>query len=118
MLNYHPGFEPEEYRSRTKRAQALMAIDGLDGLLLMTEPELYYFSGFNTLFWQSPTRPWFLFIPAEGKPIAVIPEIGAELMRRGWLDDVRTWPSLLKTMELVCLWSYFRRWQEIANVSE
>ena len=87
------GFEPEEYRSRTKRAQALMAIDGLDGLLLMTEPELYYFSGFNTLFWQSPTRPWFLFIPAEGKPIAVIPEIGAELMRRGWLDDVRTWPA-------------------------
>ena len=87
------GFAPEEFHARTERAQARMAIDGLDGLLLMTEPELYYFSGFNTLFWQSPTRPWFLFVPAEGKPIAVIPEIGAELMRRGWLDDVRTWPA-------------------------
>jgi hypothetical protein len=37
------GFEPEEYRSRTERAQALMAIDGLEGLLLMTEPERLLF---------------------------------------------------------------------------
>ena len=87
------GFEPQEFAARTARAQDLMAAQGLDGLLLMTEPELRYFSGFQTLFWQSPTRPWFLFVPASGKPVAVIPEIGAELMRRGWLDDVRTWPA-------------------------
>lgn len=87
------GFAPEEFAARTARAQASMAAEGIEGLLLTTEPELYYFSGFNTLFWQSPTRPWFLFIPPEGKPIAVIPEIGAELMRRGWLEDVRTWSA-------------------------
>lgn len=87
------GFSDAEFAARTERAQIQMAAEGLDGLLLMTEPELYYFSGFQTLFWQSPTRPWFLFIPASGKPIAVIPEIGAELMRRGWLDDVRTWSA-------------------------
>ena len=87
------GFEPQEFAARTARAQDLMAAQGLDGLLLMTEPELRYFSGFQTLFWQSPTRPWFLYVPASGQPIAVIPEIGAELMRRGWLDDVRTWPA-------------------------
>ncbi len=87
------GFPPAEFAARTGRAQARMAAEGLDGLLLMTEPELYYFTGFQTLFWQSPTRPWFLFLPASGKPIAVIPEIGAELMRRGWLDDVRTWSA-------------------------
>jgi Xaa-Pro aminopeptidase len=87
------GFSDAEFAARTERAQARMAAEGLDGLLLMTEPELYYFTGFQTLFWQSPTRPWFLFIPASGKPIAVIPEIGAELMRRGWLDDVRTWSA-------------------------
>ncbi|MCE8515003.1 aminopeptidase P family protein [Ruegeria pomeroyi] len=87
------GFAAAEFEARTARAQDRMAAQGLDGLLLMTEPELRYFSGFHTLFWQSPTRPWFLFVPASGKPIAVIPEIGAELMRRGWLDDVRTWPA-------------------------
>jgi len=47
----------------------------------------------NTQFWQSPTRPWFLFVPAQGKPIAVIPEIGASLMQQGWVDDVRTWSA-------------------------
>lgn len=70
-----------------------MAELGLSGLLLTTEPDVRYFSGFHTLFWQSPTRPWFLFVPASGKPIAVIPEIGAQLMRQSWLDDIRTWSA-------------------------
>jgi Xaa-Pro aminopeptidase len=87
------GFSAEEFAARTRRAQALMATAGIDCLLLMTEPDIRYFSGFHTLFWQSPTRPWFLMVPADGKPVAVIPEIGAELMRRGWLDDVRTWSA-------------------------
>lgn len=85
------GFTKEEFATRTERAQAHMAAKGLSGLLLMTEAELRYFSGFHTLFWQSPTRPWFLFVPASGKPIAIIPEIGAALMRQTWVEDIRTW---------------------------
>lgn len=76
------GFPDEEFAARTAAAQAKMAQSGMAGLLLTTEPEVRYFSGFHTLFWQSPTRPWFLFLPASGKPIAIIPEIGADLMRR------------------------------------
>lgn len=87
------GFSDREFSLRTGKAQSRMAEMGIAGMLLMTEPEVRYFTGFNTLFWQSPTRPWFLFVPADGKPIAVIPEIGAELMRRSWLDDVRTWSA-------------------------
>ena len=87
------GFPQSEFEARTARAQDLMARQGLAGLLLTTEPEVRYFSGFHTPFWQSPTRPWFLFVPADGKPIAVIPEIGADLMKRTWLDDVRTWSA-------------------------
>lgn len=87
------GFPPEEFENRTAKAQAMMADAGLSGLLLMTEPEVRYFSGFHTLFWQSPTRPWFLFVPAQGKPIAVIPEIGAALMRQTWIADIRTWSA-------------------------
>ena len=87
------GFPEAEFAARTRRAQAFMADRQLSGLLLMTEPEVRYFSGFHTLFWQSPTRPWFLFVPAEGKPVAVIPEIGAALMRRTWIDDIRTWSA-------------------------
>ncbi len=87
------GFLEAEHAARTGRAQALMAERGLAGLLLMTEPEVRYFSGFHTAFWQSPTRPWFLFVPIEGKPIAIIPEIGVALMRQTWLDDIRSWSA-------------------------
>lgn len=87
------GFPDAEFADRTRRAQALMAQAGLSGMLLMTEAEVRYFSGFHTLFWQSPTRPWFLFVPASGKPIAIIPEIGAELMRRTWIEDIRSWSA-------------------------
>lgn len=87
------GFPPAELETRTARAQALMAEAGIDILLLTTEPEFRYFSGFLTQFWQSPTRPWFLLVPAEGKPVAVVPSIGAECLARTWLDDVRSWPS-------------------------
>jgi Xaa-Pro aminopeptidase len=87
------GFQESEFATRTRKAQALMAEQNLAGLLLLTEPEVRYFSGFQTLFWQSPTRPWFLFVPMEGKPVAVIPEIGATLMRQSWLEDIRTWSA-------------------------
>jgi len=88
------GFSDEEFATRTKLAQARMAEQNLGGLLLMSEPDVRYFTGFHTLFWQSPTRPWFVFVPIDGKPIAVIPEIGAALMRQSWLDDVRTWSAV------------------------
>lgn len=93
MSGAERGFPQSEFEQRLARAQELMAADSLAGMLFTTEAEVRYFSGFHTLFWQSPTRPWFLFVPARGKPVAVIPDIGAELMRRTWLDDVRTWSA-------------------------
>lgn len=87
------GFAPVEFERRLARAQRQMAADGLDALLLTNEPEVRYFSGFLTQFWHSPTRPWFLLVPRERKPIAVIPAIGQPLMARSWVDDIRTWPS-------------------------
>ncbi len=87
------GFPVAEFEARARKAQVLMARQELSGFLFMTEPEVRYFSGFQTLFWQSPTRPWFLFLPADGKPIAVIPEIGAALMRQSWIEDIRTWSA-------------------------
>ncbi len=87
------GFPPTEFAARTARAQTLMAAARIDALLLTTEPEVRYFTGYLTQFWQSPTRPWFLVVPAAGKPVAVIPTIGADCMGRTWIDDIRTWSS-------------------------
>jgi len=74
------GFPAGEYEARLERAQRLMQKEELAALLLTTEPEVRYFSGFLTQFWRSPTRPWFLVVPRTGKPLAVIPEIGAATM--------------------------------------
>ena len=86
-------FETSEYEQRLVQAQHLMHEERLDALFLTSEPEVRYFTGFRTQFWQSPTRPWFVIVPADGKPIAVIPEVGAPLMARTWVSDVHTWPS-------------------------
>ena len=87
------GFLVSEFETRMRKAQALMDEAGLAALLLTTEPEVRYFTGYLTQFWQSPTRPWFLVLPRAGKPIAVIPAIGAACMARTWVDDIRTWSS-------------------------
>lgn len=86
-------FAASEYQARTSRAQAMMADRHIDALLLTTEPELRYFTGYLTRFWESPARPWFLIVPASGDPVAVIPTIGAALMGRTWITDIRTWRS-------------------------
>jgi len=86
-------FPAEEYRRRVSALQAGMAGDGLDALLLTTPADVFYVSGFLTRFWESPARPWFVVVPAKGQPVAVIPSIGADLMGRTWLRDIRTWDA-------------------------
>ena len=86
-------FEETEFQLRTEKVQKHMFENNVDAILLCTEPEVRYFTGFRSLFWQSPTRPWFVVIPKNGKPIAIIPDIGRDLMTRTWIDDIRTWPS-------------------------
>lgn len=93
MFFLERGFERSEFETRTSRAQEMMHAHQLDAIFLTTEPNIRYFSGFFTQFWESPTRPWFLIVPAAGKPIAVIPEIGRSGMAGTWIDDIRTWAS-------------------------
>ncbi len=87
------GFSVSEFEQRTHRAQRMMRELKIDAMLLTTEPYVRYFTGFFTQFWLSPTRPWFLVVPLDGKPIAVIPTIGVVGMLDTWVDDVRSWSS-------------------------
>ena len=82
-----------EFEQRMVRAQTMMRALKLDAVLLTTETNVRYFSGYFTQFWQSPTRPWFLILPLTGKPIAVIPTIGVVGMSNTWVEDIRAWPS-------------------------
>lgn len=87
------GFEHSEFRQRTDKLQQRMAVKGIDAVFFTTEPEFRYFSGFKSQFWESPTRPWFLVVPASGRPIAVVPAIGVAGFESTWIEDVRSWPS-------------------------
>jgi len=87
------GFELAEFEQRTALLQQRMAEQQIDALFFSTEEEFRYFSGFKSQFWESPTRPWFLVVPAEGKPVAVVPEIGVAGFESTWIDDVRSWPA-------------------------
>ena len=86
-------FPVEEFARRALALQAGMAAAGLDALLLTTQADVFYLTGFLTRFWESPTRPWFVILPARGAPVAVIPAIGAELMGRTWVQEIRTWDA-------------------------
>lgn len=87
------GFSAAEFEKRTARAQRIMDRHGFDALLLTAPPNVRYFTGFDSQFWESPTRPWFVVVPREGAPIAVIPEIGAPEMALTWIKDIRTWAA-------------------------
>jgi Xaa-Pro aminopeptidase len=87
------GFTLREFEQRTLRAQKVMGEHGLDAIVVTLPPNVRYFTGFDSQFWESPTRPWFVAVPAGGKPIAVIPEIGGPEMATTWIDDIHTWPS-------------------------
>ncbi|MEM1266910.1 MAG: aminopeptidase P family N-terminal domain-containing protein, partial [Pseudomonadota bacterium] len=86
-------FPASEYRQRVERLQSSMCQHGVDALLLTSPADVFYVTGFLTRFWESPARPWFVVVPGGGAPIAVIPSIGAGLMGRTWVRDIRTWDA-------------------------
>ena len=87
------GFEVSEYENRLDNIQKLMHESRMDAILLTTQVDIEYYTGFKTQFFQSPTRPWYVLIPSNDKPKAIIPTIGESGMRRTWLDDIQTWIS-------------------------
>ena len=91
--NIKKGFEDGEFENRTLRAQEIMHEYELDGILLTTPQNIRYFTGYDSQFWESPTRPWFVIVPLSGKPIAIVPEIGESEFKKTWLDEIKTWPS-------------------------
>jgi len=82
-----------ELSARLARAQSKMRDNMIDALLLTTEANVRYFTGYHSPFWHSPTRPWFVVVPSTGRPVAVIPTIGADAFNRNGFVDVVTWPA-------------------------
>jgi len=88
-------FLPVEFEERVERARRLMTEHELDGILVTSEPNLEYLSGFVTQFaWASPTRPWYFVLPRQGEAVEIIPEIGlTNWLETSWCRSIETWPS-------------------------
>ena len=87
------GFETNEFISRIDNAKKELKSNKLDALLITSEHNFRYFTGFDSHFWQSPTRPWFLIVPINNDPIAVIPSIGESALKRTWIKNINVWQS-------------------------
>ena len=88
-------FTPREFELRVERACKLMTREKLDGILVTSETNVEYLSGFTTQFaWNTPSRPWYFLLSRNGRGAAIIPEIGlSNWQTTSWVEDVMTWPS-------------------------
>ncbi len=87
------GFIISEFEKRNKNIRYLMSKNNIDILLITSPQNFRYFSGLDSYFWESPTRPWFLLIPLDQDPIAVVPSIGKTALEKTWIKNIKTWDS-------------------------
>ncbi len=87
------GFNISEFHMRLNQTHQIMSEKKLDALLITSPHNFRYFTGFDSYFWESPTRPWFLIIPANKEPIAAIPSIGNSALKKTWIKNIHSWPS-------------------------
>ena len=87
------GFNTSEYQNRVAKLRQKMQRHNIDIILITSPHNFRYFTGLDSYFWESPTRPWFLLIPIEKEPIVVIPSIGKTALSKTWINNIITWPS-------------------------
>jgi len=85
-------FPKEEYEVRISKLQKLIAKNDMDGILVTQPENLIYFSGYRTGLYNSKFRPFLCFIPVEGSPTLVLPNLELGLGRQtSYIEDIRCW---------------------------
>jgi len=87
------GFDITEYKARVSKALKLMEKNNIEMLLITSPQNFRYFSGLDSYFWESPTRPWFLLLSLRNEPIAIVPSIGESALKKTWITNIQTWKS-------------------------
>ncbi|MCG1002700.1 MULTISPECIES: Xaa-Pro peptidase family protein [Halobacterium] len=87
------------FEARTRRCQQRLRERDASGAVLFPSPNCYYLAGFRE---EPGERHLFLFVPADGDPAFVAPELYDEQLREAtWVADVRTWADGEDPTELV-----------------
>ena len=87
------GFPKEEFINRVAKLRQLMEKNQVDAIIITSPSNFRYFTGLDSYFWESPTRPWFVLIPLLKDPIAIVPSIGLSSLEKTWIDNIITWNS-------------------------
>ena len=87
------GFNTTEFDERLRRARLLMQEKKFEMLLITSPHNFRYFTGLDSYFWESPTRPWFLLLSLNHDPITIVPSIGKTALQKTWIKNVKTWQS-------------------------
>ncbi|USZ69942.1 Xaa-Pro peptidase family protein (plasmid) [Halorussus salilacus] len=77
------------FEERTRRCRDRLAEVGADAAVLFPSTNLFYASGFRE---EPMERHLFLFVPRDGDPVFVAPEMYDEQIRdASWVEDLRLW---------------------------
>lgn len=82
----------DEYRARTARVQQALAAQRCDAMILTSEDNVQYLTGYRSPVWNNLTRPRYLIVPANGDPI-IISSLNYVVIieETTWIRDIRTW---------------------------
>ena len=86
-------FPKEEFANRLSRTQENLEKENIDAVIVTSPSNFRYFSGLDSNFWESPTRPWFLVISKKNPIKAIIPSIGVAAMEKTLVNDIEAWES-------------------------
>ena len=95
-INY-PEFAPfpsDEYSLRIDRIRREMAARDLDAIIVTSKENVVYFTGLQTIGWDSKHRPIVVVIPCdEAVPVAmVLPETLLNVAREtSWITELKPW---------------------------
>ena len=87
------GFPKEEYLKRIDNIHKKLENENIDAIVITSPANFRYFSGLDSNFWESPTRPWFLIISKNGKIKALVPSIGLSAIESTFIKDIEVWQS-------------------------
>ncbi|HXG53529.1 MAG TPA: Xaa-Pro peptidase family protein [candidate division Zixibacteria bacterium] len=88
-------FPEEEYQERYRRAQALMARDGLDALVISEKNNYWYFTGLITYQLDHIQRPQICILPKSGKPLLLVyGNDKAKARALPWVGEVRSYTDV------------------------
>jgi Xaa-Pro aminopeptidase len=74
---------------RTRAVQDRLQAHGDDAAVLFPSHNLQYTTGFSE---EPGERHLLAFLPADGDPVFLVPELSAQQVRQAsWIDDVRAW---------------------------